>query len=189
MTLRNIALPILAAILLTGGLTACGGDQEAAETGTDAGVEQPAAESGQDAAPTADTAGASDAAPMDNAGMDATATVGFKDLAEGAEVTSPVKVCLEISGVSIEKSGEVKAGYGHHHILINPSAEEVAAITEGTMTTALAKDETHVHLGDGSDCSELTLAPGGYQLMAVVADGAHVPLNPPVINQVNITVK
>lgn len=187
MTFRNLTLGFLAAILLTGGLTACGSGDEAAETGADAGAatEQSAADSGQDAAPTTDMS----AAPVDNAGMDAAATVGFKDLAEGAEVTSPVKVCLDVSGVSIEKSGEVKAGYGHHHVLINPSAEEVAAITTGTMTTALVKDETHVHLGDGSDCSELTLAPGSYQLMAVVADGAHVPLNPPVFNQVNITVK
>jgi hypothetical protein len=129
------------------------------------------------------------AEPADDAATGAEATVSFKDLADGAEVTSPVKVCLEVSGVGIEPSGEVKAGYGHHHVLVNPSADEVAAITEGTMTSALVKDETHVHIGDGTDCSELTLAPGSYQLMAVVGDGAHVPLNPPVISQIGVTVK
>jgi hypothetical protein len=41
----------------------------------------------------------------------------------------------------------------------------------------LAKDETHIHMGDGSNCVTLTLEPGEHTLMAVVGDGAHIPLD------------
>ncbi|HQZ70046.1 MAG: DUF4399 domain-containing protein [Anaerolineae bacterium] len=168
MTVRKLWIPVVTVLLMAASLAACAPEEAAAPADEEsAGQEQPAAD----------------------AGMGATATVGFRDLADGAEVTSPVKVCMEVTGVGLEPSGEVKAGYGHNHVLVNPSADEVAAITAGTMTSALVKDETHIHIGDGTDCSELTLTPGSYELMAVVGDGAHVPLNPPVVSQISITVK
>lgn len=191
MTLRKFSLLFSTSLLLLTGLAACGGEEAAPDAAGDA-AEAPAADSQAEAPAGGDASsgsGSDSAAPAVNAGMDATATVGFVGLTDGTEVSSPLKVCLEVTGVSLEKSGEVKAGYGHHHILVNPTAEEVKAITEGTMTAALVKDETHVHLGDGGDCTELTLSAGNHQLMAVVADGAHVPMNPPVFNQVNIVVK
>lgn len=187
MIVRRLWIPVVTVLLMASGLVACAAEEAAAPVGDEASAPE---EGGEDvAAPVEPTADSAVSAPADTAGMGAEATVSFKGLADGAEVTSPVKVCLEVSGVGIEPSGEVKAGYGHHHVLVNPSADEVAAITEGTMTSALVKDETHVHIGDGTDCSELTLAPGSYQLMAVVGDGAHVPLNPPVISQIGVTVK
>lgn len=186
MSLRKFSFLLSTSLLLLTGLAACGGEEAAP---VDEAAEAPAADS-QAEAPAGDAgSGADSAAPAVNAGMDASGTVGFVGLTDGTEVMSPLKVCLEVKGVTLEPSGEVKAGSGHHHILVNPSAEEVKAITEGSMTSAIVKDETHVHLGDGSDCTELTLSAGNHQLMAVVADGAHVPLNPPVFNQVNIVVK
>lgn len=190
MTLRKFSLLFSTSLLLLTGLAACGGEEASPDAAGDA-AEVPAADSQAEAPAAGDGAGSGseNAAPAVNAGMGASATVGFAGLTDGTEVSSPLKVCLEVTGVSLEKSGEVKAGYGHHHILVNPPAEEVKAITEGTMSAALVKDETHIHLGDGGDCTELTLSAGNHQLMAVVADGAHVPMNPPVFNQVNIVVK
>jgi hypothetical protein len=115
-------------------------------------------------------------------------TVAFAQPAAGATVTSPVEACLTASGVTIEKSGDVHAGAGHHHVLVDPTPAEIAALSTVPLA-AIAKDETHVHLGDGGSCVQLTLAPGPHHLLAVVADGAHIPLQPPVKAELDVTVQ
>ena len=113
----------------------------------------------------------------------------FAGLADGAGVTSPAEICLDVTGVMIEPSGEVKPASGHHHLIIDPTADEVAAYTTAGTTTPIVKDDTHLHLGDGSTCKDVALTPGDHELMAVVADGAHIPLNPPVVAIVKVTAK
>lgn len=156
---------LLAAALALGvGLTGCGGTQSS--IGTDG----------------AEPGGGSTA-------VDTTAAaVTFAGLTDGAELTSPAEICLEVTGVTIEPSGEVKPASGHHHLIVDPTADEVAAYTAGT-TTPIVKDATHLHLGDGSTCMDVELTPGDHELMAVVADGAHIPLNPPVVAMVKVTAK
>lgn len=115
------------------------------------------------------------------------AAVRFTNVADGAELTSPAEVCVEASGLAIEAAGDVKEASGHHHLVIDPTADEKAAYGGGTSTDPMAKDERHLHLGDGTSCFTVELSPGPHELMAVVADGAHVPLNPPVVASVNVT--
>jgi hypothetical protein len=116
------------------------------------------------------------------------ASVSFVGLEDGATVTSPLEVCLEVSGVTIEPSGEIVEGAGHHHIIVDPGADEKAAYSVSGMMDPIAKDETHIHMGDGSTCTTLELSAGEHELMAVVADGAHIPMDPPVTASVKVTV-
>ena len=53
----------------------------------------------------------------------------------------------------------------------------------------IAKDATHIHMGDGSSCTNVELAAGEHTLVAVVADGAHFPLLPPVTSTITFMVK
>ncbi|MCB9177187.1 MAG: DUF4399 domain-containing protein [Caldilineae bacterium] len=122
------------------------------------------------------------------AGDAAAPSVSFVDLTDGATLPASGEVCLEVANLTIEPSGEVVAGAGHHHILIDPSADELSGYSEGTLTDPLPKDETHVHMGDGSACTTLTLTPGEHTLMAVVGDGEHTPLSPPVVATVKVNV-
>jgi hypothetical protein len=116
-------------------------------------------------------------------------TVAFTEPADGATVTSPVRVCLEATGVAIQPAGTLEPAGGHHHVIVDPSPEEAAAITAGGSAAAIAKDETHFHWGDAATCGELTLAPGEHTLLAVVADGNHIPLDPPATSSVVVTVE
>jgi hypothetical protein len=103
--------------------------------------------------------------------------------ANGATVSGPnVTVLLSTSGVQIVPAGDLTPGTGHHHLYLdadlNPSNEPVPTVP-GSI----------VHMGDAS--SEYTfegVAPGQHRLIAVVADGVHVPLNPPVMDTVTFTV-
>ena len=47
-------------------------------------------------------------------------SVKITEPADGATVSSPVKVCMEVKGVHVEPAKKgVNVGYGHHHILVN----------------------------------------------------------------------
>jgi hypothetical protein len=123
------------------------------------------------------------------AGDSGAAAVSFVGLTDGAELTSPAEICFEVTGVMIEPSGEIKPASGHNHLIIDPTADELAAYTTAGTTTPIVKDDTHLHLGDGSSCANVELAPGEHELMAIVADGAHIPMNPPVVAIVKVTAK
>ena len=113
--------------------------------------------------------------------------VAFASPADGAAVGGPFEVCLEVAEFTIEAAGEAQAGAGHHHILVDPSADEVAQIMSGE-PIVIAKDETHIHIGDGSACTMVEATAGEHTVMAVVADGAHTNLNPPLTAQISVTV-
>jgi len=125
-----------------------------------------------------DTGGAPEAEPR----------VDFANLADGDVVTSPVNVCLEAFNVEIVPSGELQEGTGHHHVLVDLTEAERESFT--TPGNAIPKDvdPRFVHLGDGSACKEIALEPGSRTLLAVVADGGHVTLDPPVSREITIEV-
>lgn len=113
----------------------------------------------------------------------ADSSIKITDPANGATVASPVKVCLETNGVVVEpaKNG-VNEGRGHHHLLID-------ADLPTDLTQPIAKDDKHVHMGDGSTCKELTLSVGKHTIRALFANGAHVPGSPALTASVDVTVK
>ncbi len=109
--------------------------------------------------------------------------VSFAQPGDGAEVAGPnVEVVLETTGISIVEAGIMDSGTGHHHIFLDadvtPMGEVIPAGVDGIF-----------HKGDGTSVHTLEgVAPGRHRLIAVVADGVHIPLDPPVTDTIFFTV-
>lgn len=94
------------------------------------------------------------------------AKVLFKNLKDGAVVTSPFKVEMGTEVMKVDTAGPVVAGSGHHHLIID-GPDSLAA---GEMVT---KDSTHIHFGKGQTEYLLSLSPGKHKLTLQMADGLH----------------
>lgn len=112
------------------------------------------------------------------------ATVTITEPAESSIVTGPsVTVQLSATGVSIVPAGDMTPGTGHHHLYLDADVESTTAPVP-TVPGSI------IHMGNAA--SEYTfenVAPGPHRLIAVVADGAHMPLQPLVVDTVNFTVQ
>ncbi len=112
-----------------------------------------------------------------------TGTVSIVQPGDGAEVAGPgVEVVLETTGISITEAGVMDPGTGHHHIFLDvdvtPMGEIIPAGVDGI-----------IHKGDGTSVHMLEgLTPGEHRIIAVVADGVHIPLDPPVVDTIFFTV-
>ena len=111
---------------------------------------------------------------------EAAARVFFDSPADGATVTSPFTVKFGVEGMALDPAGEIKAGSGHHHLIINGSV-----IAEGTVVPA---DETHIHYGKAQTEAEIELAPGDYTLTMQFANGAHESYGEPMSAQIKVSV-
>lgn len=109
------------------------------------------------------------------------ARVFFVSPADGAEVSSPVKVEMGVEGMAVNPAGELKAGTGHHHIIIDDKAPEKGS--------AVPADETHIHYGKGQTETELELAPGEHTLTMQFANGHHMSYGSQMSATIKITVK
>jgi hypothetical protein len=109
----------------------------------------------------------------------AAASASFVVPADGATVTSPVKIQMEATGVAIEPAaGGVKPNSGHFHVIID--ADCVAA---GQVIPA---DLTHIHYGMAQKEAELPMTPGEHTLCLQVADAAHTATD--LTQKITITV-
>ena len=99
-----------------------------------------------------------------------------------SNVSSPLQVCMSTNGYAVEpaKNG-VNPGKGHHHLIIDESIPR-------DLRQPVAKDDTHIHMGDGSKCKTINLTKGQHTIRALFAQGNHVPYNPPVTAAVTVTV-
>jgi len=84
---------------------------------------------------------------------------------DGAILSSPVAVSMDVRGMAAVKAGTVETGKGHHHLIVDGHF-----VTKGE---AVAKDATHLHFGKGQSETSLTLAPGYHTLTLQFADGHH----------------
>lgn len=110
-------------------------------------------------------------------------SVSITEPADGATVSSPVKVCMETHGVEVEPAKKgVNDGKGHHHLLIDTDVP-------GDLSKPIGKDAQHVHMGDGSTCKELKLDAGKHSITALFAKGNHVPYDPAITTTIHVTVK
>ena len=97
-----------------------------------------------------------------------------------AQLSSPVKVCMKVSGLLVEKAKKgVNEGRGHHHLLLNSLPVD--------LSQPIGKQE--VHMGDGSECKELKFVPGRHVIYTVFAYGNHVPYDPAITDRIIITIK
>lgn len=117
-------------------------------------------------------------------GAEPTATVTILEPADGADVVGPaVTVRLGAAGVTIVPAGDMTPGTGHHHLYL----DDDLAPPEAPIPTVPGRI---VHLGTGvSEYVFEAVEPGAHRLIAVVADGAHVPLQPWVTDTVAFTVR
>ena len=113
----------------------------------------------------------------------ASESVSITEPADGATVSSPVKVCMETHGVEVEPAKKgVNDGKGHHHLLVDVDLP-------ADLSKPIGKDANHVHMGDGSTCKELKLDAGEHTIRALFAKGNHVPYDPAITATVKVTVK
>ncbi len=110
-------------------------------------------------------------------------SVKITEPADGAEVHSPVKVCMETHGVEVEPAKKgVNDGKGHHHLLVDVDVP-------GDLSKPIGKDANHIHMGDGSTCKEVKLDAGKHSITALFAKGNHVPYDPAISTTIHVTVK
>ena len=117
------------------------------------------------------------------AGAEVPASVMIVEPADGAEVDAgPLLVVMETEGVDIVAAGNMDAGTGHHHLIVDANVD---------WTLPIPNDPgVHYHMGQAQ--TEFTLedlAPGRHRIIAVVADGVHIPLDPPVSDTVAVVVR
>jgi hypothetical protein len=102
---------------------------------------------------------------------------------DGADVAGPsVTVRLAAQGVRIVPAGDTTPGTGHHHLYLD------ADLTDPTQPVPSVPGKI-IHMGTGvSEYTFDSVAPGPHRLIAVIANGVHVPLQPWVVDTVNFTV-
>jgi hypothetical protein len=112
------------------------------------------------------------------------ARVEIVEPVDGAVVTGPdVRVVLAAAGVEIAPASEERSGTAHHHLFIDqtltPPSETIPAGVSGI-----------VHLGSGqTEFVVQGLAAGTHSVIAVLADRAHLPLDPLTTDTVRFTVR
>jgi len=154
---------ILPALICLGLLAACGGSEP----------EQTAVES-----PTTDSAPALPERTISAHG----ATVFFISPADGDTLSNPVKVVFGIEGMDVVPAGTHAPHSGHHHLLIDSDLPDFGL--------PIPKDGHHIHFGDGSTETEITLEPGQHTLQMLLGDHLHIPHDPPLISdQITIHVE
>lgn len=109
------------------------------------------------------------------------AKVSFGEPADGATVSSPVKVVMQVEGMTVKPAGTQEANTGHHHLIIDgegiPTGEVVPA------------SKTVIHYGKGQTETELKLEPGKHTITMQFADFAHRSYGAKMSTTVSVTVK
>lgn len=110
------------------------------------------------------------------------AKVFFLAPADGAVVTGTFKVEFGVEGMVVVRAGDNSPASGHHHLLIDTGLPDTGL--------PIPADANHVHFGDGSSSTELTLPSGEHTLQLLFADYLHIPHDPPVYSgPITVTVE
>lgn len=137
-----------------------------------------------EAAAPEETAAAEETAPavMPRSASAEGASVFFITPADGDTVTSPILVEFGIDGMAVVPAGDNTPHSGHHHLLIDTGLPDLGM--------PIPADAQHVHFGDGSTSTEITLEPGEHTLQMLLGDHLHIPHDPPLASGViTITVE
>ena len=110
------------------------------------------------------------------------AAVFFISPGDGDTVANPVRIEFGLDGMSVVAAGVHEAHSGHHHLLVDTDLPN--------MGLPIPADANHIHFGDASTSTELTLEPGEHTLRLLLGDHLHIPHDPPVMSDpITITVK
>ena len=97
-----------------------------------------------------------------------TPEVSFRQPTSNAIVPPTFVVKMGAVGVAVDPSGDVVPDSGHFHILVDTDFIPTGEV--------IPDDEQHIHYGDASLETELTLPPGEHILRLQFADGLHTAL-------------
>jgi len=126
---------------------------------------------------------ADDPEAADGVGEAAQARVVITEPADGAVFDEgTVRVTMDVEGLVVAAAGVMDPGTGHHHLIVNGDVDWALPIPNDP--------GVHYHMGLGQ--TEFTLEdlpPGEHRIIAVVADGVHVPLDPPVSDTIAVVVR
>jgi len=163
----NPGILIASALFLAVGVTACG------DSSTDKQGAQPIQEPPQSVAePTV----------LPRTASPEGARVFFITPADGETVSNPVRIEFGIDGMAVAKAGDNQPNSGHHHLLIDTDLPALGS--------PVPADAKHVHFGDGSTSTEITLEPGQHTLCLLLGDYLHIPHDPPLVSKsITITVE
>jgi len=110
------------------------------------------------------------------------AGVHFVEPLNGATVPPNFTVKMEATGLKVEPSGQIHAGAGHMHILVDTDFVPAGDV--------IINDAEHLHFGKGQLTTPITLTPGIHVLNLQFANGAHVALDGPQYRDtITVTVK
>jgi hypothetical protein len=110
-------------------------------------------------------------------------SVSFTGVKNGDTVTSPFKVGFAVTGAKIAPAGTADPGTGHFHLLIDTDVLP-------PQDAPLPASDKVKHYGKGQTEDTVTLPPGPHTLQIELADGAHLPFDPPVLSdKISVTVK
>lgn len=113
--------------------------------------------------------------------VESSKSVVFENPLDGATVSTTFKVAMGVEGMTVEPAGEVKEGFGHHHILINQPGWPEGEI--------IPPSDTTIHYGKGQIETELTLEPGDYTISLQFADGVHRSYGESMATSIKVTVQ
>jgi hypothetical protein len=109
------------------------------------------------------------------------AKVYFVYPSDGAYITPTPVIRFGLIGMGVAPAGFDKVNTGHHHLLIDTSLPE--------SDQPIPNDFNHLHFGSGQTEAKITLPLGKHKLQLLLADGNHVPHNPPIYSQpIEVTV-
>jgi len=108
-------------------------------------------------------------------------SISIIEPADGATVSSPVRLRFAAQGMTVAPAGAVVANSGHYHLLV-----DTGPIPAGELVPS---DGTNLHFDDGQTGAEVSLSPGTHKLTAQFADGAHHSFGPPMSRTITVTVK
>ena len=141
------------------------------------GQQEPAAPAAPAAAPAATSAAPPAPATLTRKPAPPGAMAYIIEPADGASVTSPVRVVFGLKGFGVAPAGVDRADAGHHHLLVDTGMP-------ADLGLPIPNDEQHRHFGGGQTEVELTLAPGRHTLQMLVGDHLHIPHEPPIASTV-----
>lgn len=101
---------------------------------------------------------------------------------DGDTVSSPVSIAFGLDGMSVVAAGVYEDHSGHHHLLVDTDPPD--------MGLPIPADANHIHFGDASTSTELTLEPGEHTLQLLLGDHLHIPHDPPIMSDtITITIE
>ncbi|MGI9232722.1 MAG: DUF4399 domain-containing protein [Woeseiaceae bacterium] len=100
------------------------------------------------------------------------ARVFFITPADGDTVSNPIRIEFGIEGMNVVKAGDDRADSGHHHLLIDTELPP--------LDLPIPASPSHVHFGDGSTSTQITLDPGTHTLCLLLGDHLHIPHDPAI---------